>query len=184
MGLDMYLNRRTYVKNWDHMQPSERTQVLVRRGGQPLVGVKPDRISYIEEEVAYWRKANHIHQWFVQNCAHGEDDCKPVYVSREQLGQLLDLCKEVVKIAKVSHGKIKNGERMGKDGKWEPIMQDGDFIENAADVAELLPTAGGFFFGSTDYDEYYLEDTKHTIEVLEPLLAEPEVGDFYYEASW
>ena len=29
MGLDMYLEKRTYVKNWDHQTPEERHTVTV-----------------------------------------------------------------------------------------------------------------------------------------------------------
>ena len=42
--------------------------------------------------VAYWRKANQIHSWFVQNVQGGEDECQPHHVSREQLRDLRDLC--------------------------------------------------------------------------------------------
>ena len=29
MGLDMYLHKRTYVKNWDHMGPEDRHTITV-----------------------------------------------------------------------------------------------------------------------------------------------------------
>ena len=48
---------------------------------------------------------------------------------------------------------------------------------------ELLPTEEGFFFGSTDYDEYYYKDLEETVEMLEPLL-EDEVGEYSYCSSW
>ena len=28
------------------------------------------------EEVAYWRKFNALHNWFVQNCQDGVDECQ------------------------------------------------------------------------------------------------------------
>jgi len=53
---------------------------------------------------------------------------------------------------------------------------------------ELLPTQSGFFFGSTEVDEWYLEDLKYTVERLDVLLDLPEVKDykinFYYSSSW
>jgi hypothetical protein len=51
---------------------------------------------------------------------------------------------------------------------------------------DILPTTPGFFFGSTDYDEYYYQDTKDTIEFLEKEMdADGKFnGDYYYEASW
>lgn len=55
--------------------------------------------------------------------------------------------------------------------------------EDKDKAKELLPTASGFFFGGTDYDEYYFSEVKRTIELFEELLKE-EGGDFYYSASW
>lgn len=95
MGLDMYLYRKTYVKNWDHYKPEKRFQITVQRGGDSFDAIKPERIAYIVEEVGYWRKANAIHRWFVDNVQGGEDDCGEYTVSHEQLTQLRDLCRLV-----------------------------------------------------------------------------------------
>lgn len=51
---------------------------------------------------------------------------------------------------------------------------------------ELLPTQSGFFFGGTEYDEYYFEDIENTIEIIKNVL---ETTDFdkemiYYVSSW
>ena len=50
----------------------------------------------LEVQVAYWRKANQIHKWFVDHVQNGKDDCGDYYVSREQLQLLLDTCKIVL----------------------------------------------------------------------------------------
>jgi hypothetical protein len=49
---------------------------------------------------------------------------------------------------------------------------------------ELLPPQSGFFFGGTEYDEYYFQDLEKTRKMIEDVLAEPEGGDFYYQSSW
>lgn len=51
---------------------------------------------------------------------------------------------------------------------------------------EQLPTTSGFFFGSTEYDEYYLQDIEYTATRLKRILAEEAFAkaDFYYQASW
>ena len=52
-------------------------------------------------------------------------------------------------------------------------------------AAELLPTQAGFFFGCTEYDEYYYNDIEDTLEILNKLdLSEENHNDFYYRASW
>jgi len=183
MGLDMYLNKKTYVKNWEHMKADRLHKITIKRGGKIRKEIKPERISYIIEEVAYWRKANAIHDWFIRECGDGDDDCRDMYVSSDDLKRLVETCKKVVAASKLVKGKIKNGYTY-EDGKEVPIMEDGEYIEDATVAKELLPTAEGFFFGSTDYDEYYLADVKETIAMLEPLLAEEGDGDYSYRASW
>ena len=44
-------------------------------------------------EVAYWRKANAIHGWFVDNIQDGVDDQNEYYVSKEKLEELLPVCE-------------------------------------------------------------------------------------------
>ena len=45
---------------------------------------------------AYWRKANQIHAWFVDNVQQGNDNCGEYYVSHEKLKELLDLVNEAL----------------------------------------------------------------------------------------
>ena len=45
---------------------------------------------------AYWRKANQIHAWFVDNVQGGEDNCGEYYVSREKLEELLTTCQQAL----------------------------------------------------------------------------------------
>ena len=51
-----------------------------------------------------------------------------------------------------------------KNGKWEPILEDGKIMQNSELAKELLPTTTGFFFGGTDYDEYYMEELPFDID--------------------
>ncbi len=44
-----------------------------------------------------------------------------------------------------------------------------------------LPPQSGFFFGSTDIDQYYYGGLMETIQIIEKL--DPE-GDYYYRSSW
>jgi hypothetical protein len=50
---------------------------------------------------------------------------------------------------------------------------------------EMLPTQSGFFFGNTEYDEWYFNNVYETIELLEKLLQEDNSGSsFFYCSSW
>lgn len=95
MGLDMYLSKKTYVKNWNHTKPEERYEIQILKGGQPENTIKPERINYIEEGVGYWRKFNALHAWFVENCQDGVDDCRDAYVSNEKFKELLSILKQI-----------------------------------------------------------------------------------------
>jgi hypothetical protein len=48
----------------------------------------------------------------------------------------------------------------------------------------MLPTASGFFFGSTEYDEYYFEELERTERELNELLRDKTWDYLEYQASW
>ena len=118
----------------------------------------------------YWRKANHIHNWFVNNVQDGEDDCGVYEVDVEQLAELAHVCAEVMNHSKLVPGKVVSHYEFDDGGKMVPVMVDGMVIEDPTVAEELLPVAEGFFFGGTDYEEWYYEDTKRTFLMLSAML--------------
>jgi hypothetical protein len=147
----MYLTKKTFVgAEYEHRNVKGTVEITV--DGEPLP-ITFNRISEITENVVYWRKANAIHKWFVDNCQDGIDECQDTYVEKESLDELLDLCKQVK-----------------KDNKLAPT---------------LLPATSGFFFGGTDYDEWYFDAINHTIKAISALLAEDiSQASIYYHSSW
>lgn len=140
----------------------------------------------IIEQVGYWRKANQIHNWFVENIQDGVDDCDyHREITKADLEKLLAICNKIKDIAVMEEGSIVNGHSY-KDGQWTPMFEDGAFIVNADEIETLLPTQSGCFFGSTGYDTYYMQDIETTIEIITEVL---ETTDFdiqmiYYVSSW
>jgi hypothetical protein len=153
MGLDMYLNRKRYIKRWDHMPAEQQYQVTLTLGGKPIALTNP---SYLTEEVMYWRKANAIHAWFVRNVQDGRDECQESYVELDKLRELVDVCNKV--------------------------------LANKKLAPTLLPSQSGFFFGGTEYDEWYFDDLQRTVDTLTPIIAEQESSDEWadlsYQSSW
>lgn len=130
MGLDMYLGKARKVA---------------------------DNKVDIFEEVGYWRKANQIHNWFVDNCQNGIDECQVVIVKKEKLEELLVICLDIIN---------------NKDNKSLAKRE--------------LPTKSGFFFGGTEYDEGYFFDIQSTVEILKKVLEETnfEENVITYRSSW
>lgn len=138
------------------------------------------------EEVGYWRKANHIHKWFVDNVQNGIDECEEYVVSKEKLEQLLNVCETIDNMNhEFEDMEIEVGANYS-DGVRTPIMDTIKIIKDASVIDKLLPTKGGFFFGSTDYDEHYLKDVKDTINILKDVLNNTDFDEevISYHSSW
>jgi hypothetical protein len=174
MGLDMYFYKKTYVGNkWK--SPKELVKIDVK-------GVNQAKVVDISEEVGYLRKANAIHLWLVEKIQDGNDNCAEYYFSHEKIKELLDLVNRVLEASILVEGKINNGVQYSKD-KEKILWAKGKVIKNPKVAQELLPTGSGFFFGSTDYDEYYIKDLEETKNILEEMLSD-DTADYHYQSSW
>lgn len=54
-------------------------------------------------EVGYWRKANQIHKWFVDNIQGGEDNCAMYCLDKDDLKELQSICEEVLNNPEKAH---------------------------------------------------------------------------------
>jgi hypothetical protein len=173
MGLDQYLEVRRYVSKYDHSNFDYRTDTWPPPTSEEyanILSTAPAGVDkyadfggiYISYPVAQWRKANAIHGWFVRECQGGEDNCQSYYVSREKLIELQNGCRAVL------------------------LVSAGSKKEDAALDYGLSPTQG-FFFGGYEMDEYYDQDLKYTIEMIDHALSViPDESEysFYYTSSW
>lgn len=143
MGLDMYL--LGYKSLWN----DDDTRKKVKK--QLNSSYDPQRVTL---ELMYWRKANAIHKWFVDNVQNGQDDCGDYYVSIDDLKRLLSVVNSV--------------------------------LNDTSLADKLLPPQAGFFFGSTEIDEWYWKDLEKTRDSLNELLSSPDILelDVYYQSSW
>ena len=87
MGLDMYLTAKRYVSDWN----SEDDGLNESLNKLDI----PYPVKLLEIEAMYWRKANAIHKWFVDNVQDGVDNCAEYFVDRTNLEKLLKICKAV-----------------------------------------------------------------------------------------
>lgn len=181
MGLDMYLEvgagpevdkiidwrrsseegdgaRFVWRNDRDESSASEYDEA-VRTHGLGSVADQHTPFAYINDTsamitVMYWRKANAIHKWFVDEVQDGVDECQISELTTDHLADLLSRCQGV---------------------------------KNGGNPSDLLPTASGFFFGSTDYDEWYnsmLDDTVRKCMVLVASLDKNPDWRLFYHSSW
>lgn len=120
----------------------------------------------IFEKVGYLRKANAIHCFFVQECQDGIDECQYSMVTKDKLEDLLERCKRAMKLKKIYLN----------DG----IIKDGEGLET------FLPTSSGFFFGGTEFDEWYFQDVAETKKLITKVLKETDFDKqvILYRSSW
>ena len=170
MGLDMYLTAKRYLWNGEDDAIGQKIGEAIGIKGDPENRFRGCSlvVKGIELDAMYWRKANAIHGWFVDHCQDGEDDCREYEVDREQLEELRDLCSKILK----RHEDMKT---MSEDELEELEEIDGE---------ESLEPTEGFFFGSTEKDEWYYQDLRDTVEGLTKCLELPKNYYFIYRSSW
>lgn len=166
MGLDMYLELRKHFSGYEFSgeEKAANYKAVIEAAGLEDAAAKDSPYATVSTTAIYWRKANAIHKWFVDTLANGVDECQEIHVPVENLKQLRELCFEALSI---------------------PAG-----VEFADHADSVLPSTSGFFFGSTDYDEWYVKDLEHTMDSIDRVLATlPDDGEGWdwslvYRASW
>ena len=150
------------------------------------------------DELAYWRKANCVHRWFLSNCkplGRGSEEFRRV--TKSDLVRFKSIIKNVLKYAFAIHHKENddnidskfdmpvyelnnigfkriNKNKIGVNLKAkhiDPTAFDLELSDEGIDIAEsLLPTEDGFFFGSTKYDSGYVSDLIDTYNIINNIL--------------
>lgn len=109
------------------------------------------------EEIAYWRKANQIHEWMNKNLTEvAVENCEGYPITKEQLEELRQVCVNVY-----TH-------------------------QNEKYSQEHLPTTTGFFYGSDEYDDWYYNQVNNTIELIDKVLQSTDFNrqQIFYWAWW
>lgn len=169
MGLDMYLEARKYVSKFDYSDGWDNKKFDSQY--EAISSVAPEGFDKYSDfgggsiglTIGYWRKANAIHGWFVDNVQNGTDDCGTYYVPRDKLVELRNACVQVLQV---------------------PAGID---LESHVESVGLAPRSG-FFFGSYDLDEWYMDDLNLTCNIINNALdcfpEEDYNWSFYYHSSW
>ena len=154
MGLDMYVTAKRYL--WDFGDSND--QAIAGAINKLFPEMTGYRTKQVEMEVMYWRKANAIHRWFVDNVQDGVDECQESYLSVDNLRELRDVCEKVL-----------------ADRSLAPTLlpaQSGFFF-------------GGTEYDEGYFDD--VERTLSWLNELfvkNVLIDDHKHWDFYYQASW
>lgn len=148
MGLDTYFFK---TKKADWARAQEEFAAYEALPEEKKNETKNPYEEWCPEEIGYFRKVNFLMAFFAYygNCEYKE-------IGRDEFKELVEKCTEVYRIGKANRD---------EDG-WK-----GDLSEEAIErVSEILPTCSGFFFGSTDYDEWYFNEVGEVLSWAENVL--------------
>ena len=108
-------------------------------------------------QIGYFRKFNALHSYIVKTFADGIDNCQDIILYKEDVEQIKKVLDDVLN----AHQQVEKAK-------------------------ELLPTQSGFFFGGTDYDEFYFEDVKDAADLMQNFLDNFDFDKYQlvYQASW
>jgi hypothetical protein len=158
MGLDMYLSARRYLRDWGNNNDVEFMNEINK--GFDLDPIEADMFG---GQISIKELIFDAAYWRKANQIHAW------FVKNVQNGK--DECQEAY---------------VSRDQLRELIDTCKTVLTDHTRADELLPTTSGFFFGGTEYNEWYYKDIEYTVERLEKVLATPafEKCDFYYQSSW
>lgn len=194
MGLDMYLKKGKKIPKIPFKKYVEIDDKIC--GGNEELKEKYKEYTHengvnfkwhsLFEEVGYWRKANHIHNWFVENVQKGVDDCNMYQVKKQDLEKLLEDCLKVVQNSKLVKDKVYMGTSYSRENGEQERYEEGYVIEDSSVAQMVLPRQEGFFFGGTNYDQFYYQDILETINICLNLLKWTNFDEEYitYQSSW
>lgn len=157
MGLDMYLYRREYVSGWENTFFSEKP------GMTELYAAIAD---YFEVD-----RCDGSPHMYVDICVAYWRKANAIHKWFCDLDGGRDECQSIY---------VTMDNLLELRDICQRVLSDPSLAE------ELLPSQAGFFFGSTDYDDWYITDIKLTIDQIDKILKpiKSDYADFTYRASW
>ena len=97
MGLDMYFEGTFSTRAFTERDPKNYAINPDFESALESIGFENAPVEFsnwnyysINIPIAYWRKTNCIHNWFVENVQGGNDNCERSYVSDENIKELVE----------------------------------------------------------------------------------------------
>ena len=164
MGLDMYFYaRKTTYKSfskWD--KPDRADETNYPEDLKIFSDYIYDRnFKSVQTEtryqIGYFRKFNALHSYIVKTFANGIDNCQDIILYKEDVEKIKKVLDDVLNVH-----------------------------QQAEKAKEILPTQSGFYFGGTDYDEFYFDEVKVAADLMQSFLDNFDFESYQlvYQASW
>jgi hypothetical protein len=166
MGLDMYLYSAPKIEGMDldEILAANAHLAVLEKENMNLYQKVKGYIKHFEEydyswdslltKVAYWRKANQIHRWFVENVQNGKDECEVYEVNINHLILLCNYCDMILK---------------GEAEPWDVLPTSSGFFFGSTDYDR-------FYFKE-------IRETHHTLDVLIQNFPF-KINYLLYQSSW
>lgn len=126
------------------------------------------------EQTARLVKTNQIFNWFINNVMNGNIDKEYYEVTKEQLSALYETC-------------IKVRDSFTLIGK-NKYSNENEYAVDEQIANELLPLMKevGYFFGPSEYNDFYAEQVIKTIDIVGAILSTTNFDNqvIYFNAIW
>jgi len=157
MGLDMYLKAEKYISSWQHDKDTNEGKVFM-----DILATAGVPKGFVDDSAPSGTISFNIGYWRKANAIHSW------FVGECQGG--IDEC-QTVSVDRETLAKLK--------GLCVEVLANPDKAE------QILAPKGGFFFGSTEINDWYMDDLKHTVEICDKCAGLAQKGwTFTYRASW
>ena len=103
-------------------------------------------------DLGYWRKHAPLHQLFVNAFADGEDNCRPIELSAEDLRWVANVLKGHAATSLPSNKKVIRGCFFGDEEWWDELREDAHEDAKVFEkAAEWLESDGDEYWHSVQY---------------------------------
>ena len=177
MGLDIFFHK-TSRSRWNEYQDEcdKLANLSDEEKEQGFHGTEAPDDKFAPEEVGYFRKVNFLMEFFAY-----DGNCEYKEITREQLEELQDKCL-VISSMKPSRVELYKPD---KETPWDKARVVNVYSDKDKQrCAEILPTCPGFFFGSTDYGEWYFADVKEVLTWVTGVLKDLEDDEVVLMYCW
>ena len=154
MGLDMYLTGDKFKRT---QYAKDENGEFLRDDDGGIIPINEDTVdgyrrSSQKLDLGYWRKHAPLHQLIVNAFADGEDNCRPIELSAEDLRWVANVLKGHAATSLPSNKKVIRGCFFGDEEWWDELREDAHEDAKVFEkAAEWLESDGDEYWHSVQY---------------------------------